>query len=198
MNSIIKAFDTKNLSQIVDFVKPMWSFSEWEDNFRRFYVEIILRNSFFENGLAFQITDNENPKRLCSAMFFQKKSDSNNLQKWLLENSESFSEAQKQSVNLCAEYLEFMDSKVHTLMTQHDIKLSLFVGLKKGFGSVIFGELWNYLKNHGYKNMYLWTDCECNWKWYLKEGFSLIEEIVYEKFNDENGEYKAYIFKKAF
>ena len=47
MNPIIKAFDTKNLSQIVDFVKPMWSFSEWEDNFRRFYVEIILRKSFF-------------------------------------------------------------------------------------------------------------------------------------------------------
>lgn len=198
MNPIIKAFDKKNLSQIVDFVKPMWSFSEWEDNFRRFYVEIILRNSFFENGLTFQITDNENPQRLCSAMFFQKKSDSNNLQKWLLENSENYSEVQKQSVNLCAEYLEFMDSKVHTLMTQNDIKLSLFVGLKKGFGSVIFGELWNYLKNQGYKNMYLWTDCECNWKWYLKEGFSLIEEIVYEKFNDENGEYKAYIFKKAF
>lgn len=198
MNQKIKAFDTKNLSQIVDFVKPMWSFSEWEDNFRRFYVEIILRNSFFENGLTFQITDNENPQRLCSAMFFQKKSDPNNLQKWLLENSKNFSEAQKQSVNLCAEYLEFMDSKVHTLMTQNDIKLSLFVGLKKGFGSVIFGELWNYLKNQGYKNMYLWTDCECNWKWYLKEGFSLIEEIVYEKFNDENGEYKAYIFKKEF
>lgn len=198
MNPNIKAFDTKNLSQIVDFVKPMWSFSEWEDTFRRFYVEIILRNSFFENGLAFQITDKENPQKLCSAMFFQKKSDSNNLQKWLLENSKKFSETQKQSVKLCAEYLEFMDSKVHSLMTQNDIKLSLFVGLKKGFGSVIFGELWNYLKNQGYKNMYLWTDCECNWKWYLKEGFSLIEEIVYEKFNDENGEYKAYIFKKEF
>ena len=198
MNPNIKAFDKKNLSQIVDFVKPMWSFSEWEDTFRRFYVEIILRNSFFENGLAFQITDKENPQKLYSAMFFQKKSDSNDLQKWLLENSKKFSETQKQSVNLCAEYLEFMDSKVHSLMAQNDIKLSLFVGLEKGFGSVIFEELWNYLKNQGYKNMYLWTDCECNWKWYLKEGFSLIEEIVYEKFNDEKGEYKAYIFKKEF
>ena len=196
MNSNIHPFNMKNFYQIVDFVKPLWSFSEWEDSFRRFYVEIILRNSFFENDLTFQITDKKNPQKLCSAIFFQKKSDSNNLQRWISEKSENFSEAQKQSVKLGTEYLEFMDSKVYSLMNQNDIKLSLFVGLEKGFGSVIFEELWDYLKNQGYKNMYLWTDCDCNWKWYLKKGFDLIEEIVYEKFNDGNNKYKAFIFKK--
>ena len=81
-------------------------------------------------------------------------------------------------------------------MNENDIKLSLFVGCKKGYGSIIFEKLWNHLKNLNYKNLYLWTDCECNWQWYLKNGFTLIEESIYEKFNDGTKKYETYIFKK--
>ena len=55
MNKSVVPFNKEYFSQIVDFVKPLWSFSDWEDSFRKFYTEIILQNSFFENGLAFQI-----------------------------------------------------------------------------------------------------------------------------------------------
>ena len=71
----IVPFEKKYFSQLVDFVKPMWSFSTWEDSFRKIYTELILQNSFFENNLTFQIAL---PKdKLCSAMFFQNKSDKN-------------------------------------------------------------------------------------------------------------------------
>ena len=104
----------------------------------------------------------------------------------------------KKSLKLCAEYLLYMDSKVHHLMTKDDIKLSLFVGLKKGSGKILFEEIWQKIKNDGYKNMYLWTDCECNWEWYIKNGFTLVEESVYKKFSELDGEeYKTYVFKKA-
>ena len=46
------------------------------------------------------------------------------------------------------------------------------------------------------ENAYLWTDCECNWQWYLKKGFTLVEEATYEKFSTPNNQYKTYIFKK--
>jgi hypothetical protein len=45
--------------------------------------------------------------------------------------------------------------------------------------------------------MYLLTDCECNWQWYIKNGFTLVEESVYEKFSTETEKYKTYVFKKA-
>ena len=46
--------------------------------------------------------------------------------------------------------------------------------------------------------MYLWTDCECNWEWYIKNDFTLVEESVYQKFSELDGEeYKTYVFKKA-
>ena len=196
MNPKITSFDEKNFPQIVDFVKPMWSSSDWEDSFRKFYSEIILQNSYFKNDLAFQITEEKNPQKLNAAIFFEKLTDKNNLNQWILDNSSKFTPSQTEIINLGKEYLFYMDSKVHSLMTNNDIKLSLFVGLEKGFGSIIFTELWNYLKSQGYKNMFLWTDCECNWKWYKKEGFTLVEESTYEKFSTPNNQYKTYIFKK--
>ena len=39
-----------------------------------------------------------------------------------------------------------MDSKVHHLMKDDDIKLSLFVGLKKGSGKILFEEIWQKIK----------------------------------------------------
>lgn len=193
MNKSVVPFNKEYFSQIVDFVKPLWSFSDWEDSFRKFYTEIILQNSFFENGLAFQIAENQ---ELLAVTFFQKKFDKNNLNRWISENAGDFTAAQKQSINLCTEYLACMDSKVHSLMNENDIKLSLFVSCKKGYGSIIFEKLWNHLKNLNYKNLYLWTDCECNWQWYLKNGFILIEESIYEKFSNDTKKYKIYIFKK--
>ena len=43
-----------------------------------------------------------------------------------------------------------MESKVHALMNDDDIKLSLFVSLKKGEGSVLFKSMWQKMKNQGY------------------------------------------------
>ena len=116
---------------------------------------------------------------------------------WILKNWEKFDEEQKNSVRICSDFLETMESKVHALMNDDDIKLSLFVSLKKGEGSVLFKSMWQKMKNQGYKNMYLWTDCECNWQWYIKNGFTLVEESVYEKFSTETEKYKTYVFKKA-
>lgn len=187
-------FNIDFFPQIIDFVKPMWSFSEWEASFRKIYTETILRNNFFQNELTFQLAKNN---KLLSAMFFQKKSEKNNLIKWVLDNSDNLTSKQKFSLNLCIEYLTFMDSKVHKHMKENDIKLSLFVGIEKGYGSILFEEVWIKIKKQNYKNMLLWTDCECNWEWYIKKGFDLIEESVYQKFNKATTEYKTYIFKKA-
>lgn len=194
MNKIISPFSITNLPQIVEFVKPMWTFSEWDDSFRNFYAETILRNSYFNNELTFQITEKN---QLYSAMFLQRLSDKNNFKQWVSENSTHFNEQKKESIKLCAEYLLYMDSKVHHLMNDRDIKLSLFVGLQKGWGKFLFDAIWQLLKSSGYKNMYLWTDCECNWEWYIKNGFTLIEESVYENFSKlDEKKYKTYIFKK--
>lgn len=190
----ITKFNENNFPQIVDFVKPMWSFSQWEDNFRKIYVETIIRNNFFSQGLNFEIVENG---KLFAAIFLQRLTDKNNLIEWLEKVWMDFDDEKKTCLKNCAEYLSYMDSKVHDFMTDDDIKLSLFVSMKKGIGSMLYENVVQMLKNRGIKNMYLWTDCECNWEWYIKKGFELIEESVYERFNKENVPYKTYVFKKS-
>jgi hypothetical protein len=158
-------------------------------------VKFICDNLFY-NNMNFQLLSEET-KELLAIIFFWKKTDTNDVNEWILKNWEKFDENQKNSVKICSDFLETMESKVHALMNDDDIKLSLFVSLKKGEGSVLFNNLWQKLKNQGYKNMYLWTDCECNWQWYIKNGFTLVEESVYEKFSTETEKYKTYVFKKA-
>ena len=68
--------------------------------------------------------------QLSSAMFLQRLSDKNDFEQWLLKNSSNFDEQKKESLKLCAEYLLYMDSKVHHLMTKDDIKLSFFCSSK--------------------------------------------------------------------
>ena len=196
MNYIIEPFNIENIYKIVETVKPMWTFCEWEESFRNFYAERIIRDNLFYNNMNFQLLSEET-KELLAIIFFWKKTDTNDVNEWILKNWEKFDENQKNSVRICSDFLETMESKVHALMNDDDIKLSLFVSLKKGEGSVLFNNLWQKLKNQGYKNMYLWTDCECNWQWYIKNGFTLVEEGIYEKFSSETEKYKTYIFKKA-
>ena len=196
MNHIIEPFKIENICKIVETVKPIWTFCEWEESFRNFYAELIIRDNLFNNKMNFQLLS-ENEKELLAIIFFQKKTDTNDVNEWILKNWEKFDEEQKNSVRICSDFLETMESKVHALMKDDDIKLSLFVSLKKGEGSVLFKSMWQKMKNQGYKNMYLWTDCECNWQWYIKNGFTLVEESVYEKFSTETEKYKTYVFKKA-
>ena len=51
--------------------------------------QIILRNNYLKNDLAFQIME-EN--QLCSAMFLQRLSDKNDFEQWLLKNYANFDE----------------------------------------------------------------------------------------------------------
>ena len=196
MNHIIEPFKIENICKIVETVKPIWTFCEWEESFRNFYAERIIRDNLFYNNMSFQLLSEEE-KELLAIIFFQKKTDTNDVNEWILNNWQKFDEEQKNSVRICSNFLKTMESKVHALMNDDDIKLSLFVSLKKGEGSVLFKSMWQKMKNQGYKNMYLWTDCECNWQWYIKNGFTLVEESVYEKFSTETEKYKTYVFKKA-
>ena len=82
-------------------------------------------------------------------------------------------------------------------MNDDDIKLSLFVSRKPGAGSLIFDRMSEKLRTEGWKNIYLWTDCDCNWKWYEKHKFTLVQKGTYEPFSSEHEDYKTFIFKRA-
>lgn len=188
----IQRFDMKNIPLILDVVTPLWSPPIGSDKFKRFSVEYIVRNNIFENEYRFQLEDGD----FLSSAFFARKGDVNLADAWFEENFTSFTDDLKIASDMSRTYLKLMDKKTFSLMNDDDIKLSLFVSRKSGFGKILLDSICKQLYKEGYKNLYLWTDCECNWQWYVKHDFTLVNEDVYDPFSNEKEEYKTYIFKK--
>ena len=191
-DEILQPFDDKNIPLLVKAVTPSWSMVNWENSFRDVDIEFIIRNGIFYNQFALQL---QNDKELLAVAFVEKQNETNDALNWLQNNKKELTENEEKGLNLVVQYLQEMDSRVHDFMTKDDVKLSLFISLKSGYGEKIFQKLKTLLKKKNYKSLYLWTDSDCNYNWYPKHGFSLVEERPFSLFSTEETDFKTYIFK---
>lgn len=190
----------KNIPQILEVVVPLWSPPVGDADFKRFNVEYIVRNNIFENDLRFELldfTDKEAEGEYCSCAFFTRKGEVCKALEWYDVESKKFPKELSIASEMSRTYIEYMDEKTQALMNEADIQLTLYVSRKPGAGSRLLNELCSHLKSDGYKNLYLWTDIECNWEWYVKHGYELVEEGTYEQFSSDDEDYKTFIFRKA-
>ena len=194
----LSRFDMKNLPQVVDVVLPLWAPPSDDKDFVRLDVEFIVRNNIYQPRLSFQLADKKRSpdNELLSAAFFTLKDDANTARAWLEENSRACSDSQKASLEMVKAYLEYMDKKELSFMNADDIKLSLYVSRKRGMGAALLEKLLPRLAAKGYKNLYLWTDSDCNWKWYVNHGYLLVSQEVYAPFSEPGRDYTTFVFKK--
>ncbi len=200
MNSKILPFEMNNIPHILEVVVPLWSPPVGDDDFKRFNVEYIVRNNIFENDLRFELldfADKEAEGEFCSCAFFTRKGEICKALEWYEVESKKFPKELSVASEMNRTYIEYMDKKAQDFMNEDDIQLTLYVSRKPGAGSCLLNELCARLKNSGYKNLYLWTDIECNWEWYVNHGYELMEEGIYEQFSSDDEDYKTFIFRKA-
>lgn len=214
-NYEIQPFDMKNIPLMLEVVVPMWSPPLEKMSFRRFYVEHIIRSNYFENeyhyqlvekavgpglheGLHDELRDTSSTGEFCAMAFFARKNDICKADDWFNLESKKFPQNLQRSMQKGKLYIELMDEKTRAFMKDDDIQLTLYISRKKGCGSKLLNELCDRLRAQGWKNLYLWTDCECDWEWYIDHGYELVAKDIYEPFTEQNGEdYLTYIFKKA-
>ncbi len=194
----LSRFDMKNLPQVVQVVLPLWAPPSDDEDFVRLDVEFIVRNNIYQPRLSFQLADKKRSpdNELLSAAFFTLKDGANTARAWLEENSRACSDSQKASLEMVKAYLEYMDKKELSFMNADDIKLSLYVSRKRGMGAALLEKLLPRLAAKGYKNLYLWTDSDCNWKWYVNHGYLLVSQEVYAPFSEPGRDYTTFVFKK--
>ena len=199
-------FDLKNIPRIVDLVENMWAPPEAERSFRRFYAEYVIQSNISEYEYSIQglqeNCDDLNGNPFAAAAFATKKhhsSEKKGLDKWFAaacSQEKNLTDSQIYSFKLSRTFLDLMDSRVYSLMNEDDIKLALFVSLKKGCGAPLLEVFKRELASRGYKNMYLWTDCECNYDWYFKHGFELVEKELYQPFSRPDEPYYTFVFRQ--
>lgn len=74
-------------------------------------------------------------------------------------------------------YLEVCGNNIKNIINPDDIILGLFVSAQKGYGKQLLTKLKAACKKHGKKNLYLWTDTTCDYKYYKKNNFILCNEF---------------------
>ncbi len=190
----IQPFDMKNIPLVLDVLVPLWSPPVGDAEFKRFNVEYIVRNNIFENDYNYQLVDESGA--ILAAAFFARKGDENCAAEWFAKNSARFPDNLKIASVMSRTYIELMDSRTFDCMNSDDIKLSLFVSRKRGCGAMLLNAICEQLRAQDWKDLYLWTDCDCNWHWYETHGYSLVRKDLYEPFSDEHEEYWTYVFRK--
>lgn len=196
---IISRFDMRHIPLVMETVMPLWGPPGAEERFRRLYVEYIIRNNIYEPAFSYQLTDGnrEDDCSLLAAAFFARKSDHNTAQEWLAAKAQGLTARQRLSLSMGMDYLAYMDKKTLSFMHDDDIKLSLFISRKKGCGAALLAKVLETYRADGYKNIWLWTDSECNWRWYGQHGYEMVSEECYEPFSRGDAAYKSFIFRKT-
>ena len=193
-------FDEKNIQSIVQTVLPLWRPQSGDEEFAKLYVEFLVRNNIFFPELSVQLTDENRTEgdRLLAAAFAERQSDKNDALAWLKENSRNVTELERKKLDMLVEYLRWMDSKTLKLMSEGDVKLSLFVSRYRGYGIRTLSLLYEKLCSMGFKNVYLWTDCECDWQWYVRHGYELLNRESYTPFCDKASgrDFLTFVFRK--
>lgn len=154
---------------------------------------MVVRHNIAANDMQFQLTEKG---KLRAITFAEKKDEENSIEQWFQSQYKLLTTDQQIFFKKGREYLHMMDQKTFGYMNDDDVKLSLFVSLKTGWGKKILTIAMEFFRSRGYKNIYLWTDCECNVDWYFERGYQLVEKNIYEPFSCDGFEYETFIFKK--
>jgi len=178
---------------LVDRVKNLWTPHDAEENFKRIYAEAVIRQDMHDNQMQFQLTENGQLRAIACASI---KGEKNSAEIWWQEQFKKLTPDQQFSFNLSRDYLNLMDEKAYSFMNEDDVKLDMFISIKTGWGKKILKEATDYFRQQGFKNLFLWTDSDCNVEWYVSHGYELVDEGVYEPFSNDDEEYKTFIFKR--
>lgn len=204
----ISPFDERYLPKLVEWVRPLWSMVDWEgqvstvdwrDEFRDLDVEFILRHNIFRNEFALQLTEEREAggEELLAVALAAGKHEENDAVEWLAPRLAGLGQQGQDSLQLVVDYLEDMDRRTCSQMTEDDIRLTLFASSQRGCGNLILRQLEERLRDAGFKGMYLWTDSDCNHQWYPNHGFTLVEAARNETFSTTEKNFMTYIFKKT-
>lgn len=191
----LEKFDFIHMPSLVDRLVELWSPPVDDMEFRRTYVEAIIRQNGADNDMQFQMTENG---ELCAIAFAERKGEHNSAGQWWQNVHDNLKNPEYQKMlSVSRSYLTMMDEKTFSYMTDEDVKLSLFVSTKAGWGKKILDAAKDYYSAKGFKTMYLWTDCDCNVDWYVSHGYQLVEEGTFDGFSRPGEDYKIYVFKMA-
>lgn len=173
----IKLFKNLNIDEAKVLTKLVWGdFFENESQ----ELQKIIYNFTFEyydlnRNFSFAISD----EKLDAFLLSYRKADKNNKYEEYIEKIKIYNQIEQKKLLEVFKFVDFSSKKVKNLMSENDILIGLFVSLKKGCGGELLKELNKICFKNNINNIYLWSDNTCNYQYYIKHNFDLIDEFEY-------------------
>lgn len=107
-----------------------------------------------------------------------RKADVNNSYEKLKSRVEKLRDKKERQIALeLYSYLESCGKSVKEVMNEDDIMLGLFVSIQRGCGRKLIEKLVETCRENRIKNIYLWTDTTCDYRYYQKNEFELVKDV---------------------
>lgn len=154
----------------------------WGGEFKGYITEETEREMFefmiyyyYSVDCPYSLCIEENNK-VVGFLLVDSKKEGNTLEnEWLKKN---LKEENTKGILGYKKYLDESKAIMKPYLNKCDVVLSLFVSNIKGGGRTLMNTLFTTLKNDGFKQVFLWTDTECDFDFYYHNKF---EEIVRTK-----------------
>ena len=159
----------------------------------RVFCGHLSRYSLYSSELALQAVDEDGLQAIAFAWM---PGDTNDADVWMRNQFATLSEEERNTLLTNENYLKRIDAEILEKMVPNSAKLSFFISRKKGYGTPVLNALIELLRQRGVEWLYLWTDCACNWQYYVNHGYEKIGEGVAPEFSTDKEDYTYYMFRK--
>lgn len=170
-----------------------WFYEGFSNDYIQHIAECIIRHNFTDADLSFKISDDNEIK---GVIFGTRKGKIIDLSDWVKKQSENMTPKEHFLLDKLYKYMDEADQNTLSEMSHEDVKLSLFISLKKGYGKELLNTIVQEFHKHNFKKMYLWTDTSCNHDYYPNHGFTLATKYRDSHYSTNENDYITYIYWK--
>ena len=191
----IKQFTLEGIDLVAKMAAGVWGKEQGahSSEVARIFCQHLTRYSLYSADLAFQAEDEEGLQAIAFAWL---PGDTNDAASWLRSQLPNMTNEEQQTLLTNERYLTRTDAELQSKMLPNSAKLSFFISQKPGYGTPVLNALIELLRQRGVEWLYLWTDCTCNWQYYVKHGYEKIGEGVAPEFSTDKEDYTYYMFRK--
>jgi len=192
---IIKQFTQEGIDLVAKMAAGVWGKEQGahSSEVARIFCQHLTRYSLYSADLAFQAEDEEGLQAIAFAWL---PGDTNDAASWLRSQLPNMTNEEQQTLLTNERYLTRTDAELQSKMLPNSAKLSFFISQKPGYGTPVLNALIELLRQRGVEWLYLWTDCTCNWQYYVNHGYEKIGEGVAPEFSTDKEDYTYYMFRK--
>lgn len=191
----ISLFNPAQIDEVARMAASVWGKEQGVHGVEvaRVFCGHLSRYSLYSPELALQAVDED---VLQAIAFAWMPGDTNDADVWVRSQFATLSEEERNTLLTNENYLKRIDAEILREMIPNSAKLSFFISRKKGYGTPVLNALIELLRQRGVEWLYLWTDCTCNWQYYVNHGYEKIGEGVAPEFSTDKEDYTYYLFRK--